>query len=323
MSSSAEQSLITKADLKQAAALTAGWTLAAMTPHSADAQAVSLLNRWWKRSKAATARDLAVRIQETLPHRFSQEQAQELVERWYERRAEITWGRMRALHRSDWRIRLDLEGEDHIREALSHGRGVVVWFMSFCDSFLLMRALAEADLPVAHLSLQTHWAPSKSRLGLGQLARWSRIAEDRHLQERIIIRNVFDPGYFKRMGETLALNHVLTVRGEVPQEGSNYTADFLGVKTAFPGGAPALAYRRRAPLLTAYCARVDPFYYRVVVQQPVAAEGGDRREFAAAAVREFARRLEEQVDHHPLDWEGWWSIHRLAAAADPDRKGAE
>ena len=320
MTPSPKQPLIAKADLSQCALLTAGWTAAAVTPHSADARAIELLDRWWKRSKSETSRDLAGRIKKTLPHRFDQGQARELVEQWYARRAELTWGRMRALHRSDWRIQAELEGEEHIREALGRGRGAIVWFMSFCDSFVLMRALAEAGLPVVHLSLRTHGAASGSRLGIGPLARWRRVAEDRHLEDRIIIRNTSDPGYFKRMGAALAANRVLTVRGEVPQAGSNYKADFLGATAAFPGGAAALAFRRRAPLLTAYCARVRPFRYRVVVQEPVAAEGADRREFAGAAVREFAKRLEKQIDLHAPDWEGWWSIHRLIAA---DPKGFE
>lgn len=68
-----------------------------------------------------------------------------------------------------------------------------------------------------------------------------------------------------------------------------------------------MAWKEGAELLVVHCLREGPFRYRVVVDEPIAAERSrPRKEFARAAVREVAERLERIVRDRPSEWQGWW-----------------
>ena len=288
----------------------AGWGLTAVLPHSADPAIVARLRWLWRRTKGAEIRALAERIEHALPERFDSRRALAISQEWYARRAELAWGRLRELHRSGWRVRIDVEGGGHLDRALEQGRGAVIWFMSFCDSFLLMRGLAQRGVPTSHLSSYTHGAPGKSWFGVAAVARVHRSAEDRYLSERVVLRDPRSPSYVRRLRELLAANHAVTIRGD-GASGAPLRANCLGVECTYPGGAPSVAFQARSPLLTSYAERLGPAHYRVVVQEPVAAKGERRRDFVRHAVAEYARRLDEQLAEDSPSWEGWWWINRL------------
>jgi hypothetical protein len=258
-----QQSLVARADAVRVIEQLAGWAATAVLPHSADPSAVAGINRLWRRTKVAEARRTAQLIQTTLPQRFDSQQADSLTAEWFRRRAELAWGRLRGLHASGWRVRLDVEGLDHLAAAREQGKGAVVWYMSFCESFLLMRAMAEAGVPVGHLSLLWHGVPGKSRFGVAAAGRLHRAAEDRYLQTRVVMKDPASPSYFKKLAERLA-----------------------------------------------------PFHYRVVFQEAIVADRGNKKEFVQQAVTEYARRLDERLADNSPDWEGWWSIHRLVQASE-------
>jgi lauroyl/myristoyl acyltransferase len=306
-----QQSLVARADAVRVIEQLAGWAATAVLPHSADPSAVAGINRLWRRTKVAEARRTAQLIQTTLPQRFDSQQADSLTAEWFRRRAELAWGRLRGLHASGWRVRLDVEGLDHLAAAREQGKGAVVWYMSFCESFLLMRAMAEAGVPVAHLSLLWHGVPGRSRFGVATAGRLYRAAEDRYLQVRVVMQDTASPSYFKKLAELLASNHAVTIRGDLAEAGSSVRAACLDRTCAFAVGAPRLAFQTKAPLLTAYAERLAPFHYRVVFQEAIAADRGTKKTFVEQAVAEYGRRLDEQLANNSPDWEGWWWIARL------------
>lgn len=293
-----------------------GWVLAAALPHSADARMVDWIAALWRRTKTAEARKVVGRIRAALPGRFDEQRATALMSEWYRRRAELTWGRLRELHRSGWKVGLEIEGLEHLTTVREHGKGAVVWYMSFCESFLMMRAMADAGVPVGHLSLYSHGVPGRSRFGFATAGRMYRAAENRYLQARVVMRNRTSPGYFKQLGALLKTNHAVTVRGDLAASGSSVGALCLGVECEFASGAARLAFQSGAPLLTAYAQRVAPFHYRVVIEEAITVDRTQKKVFVSDAVAEFGRRLDAQLAGNAPDWEGWWSVDRLVSSAE-------
>jgi len=234
-----------------------------------------------------------------------------LAEEWFRRQTELSWGRLRALHRSDWPVRIDLEGADHLDRALGQGRGAVVWFSSFCDPVLLMRALSNRGTPLCHLSAHTHGSPGHSRFGIRFVAPVHRSAETRHLSERIVMRNPSAPNYFKRVRRALSANQAVSVRGDLALDATQ-RALCLGRPCAFPSGAPRMAHSAQAPLLTSSIARLGPGRYKVTIDEALQLPR-QRRDFVREAVAEFARRLDCRLSESPADWEGWRWIDRFTA----------
>lgn len=286
-----------------------------MLPHSADARVVGCITALWQRTKAAEFHKVVARMQTALPGRFDEQRAAALMSEWYRRRAELTWGRLRNLHRSGWKIQLETEGLEHLAAAREDGKGAVIWYMSFCESFLVMRAMAEAGVPVGHLSLYSHGVPGKSRFGFATAGRMYRAAENRYLQARVVMRDRTSPGYFKQLGALLKTNHAVTVRGDLAAAGSPVRAVCLGRECDFASGAPRLAFQSGAPLLTAYAERIAPFHYRVVIEEAVTADRTQKKSFVSDAVAEYGRRLDAQLTGNSPDWEGWWSVHALVSSA--------
>ena len=293
-----------------------GWALATVLPHSADARVVGWITALWQRTKAVEFHKVVARMQAALPGRFDEQSATALMSEWYRRRAEMTWGRLRNLHRSGWKIQLETEGLEHLAAARENGKGVVVWYMSFCESFLMMRAMAEAGVPVGHLSLYSHGVPGRSRFGFATAGRMYRAAENRYLQSRVVMRNRTSPGYFKQLGALLGTNHAVTVRGDLVATGSPVQAPCLGGECAFASGAARLAFQSGAPLLTAYAQRVAPFHYRVVIEEAISADRTQKKLFVTDAVAEYGRRLNAQLAENSPDWEGWWSVHALVSSPE-------
>jgi lauroyl/myristoyl acyltransferase len=66
-----------------------------------------------------------------------------------------------------------------------------------------------------------------------------------------------------------------------------------------------LARASGAALLTLHSRRLAYDHYRVVIEEPIALDGMGRSASLAAAVGEFAGRLERAIRGHPQGWMGW------------------
>lgn len=309
--------LIRLSDVARLTQQAGGWAASWVTPLRADVGAVRSIERIWAITKHAERKALIARIVAATPGWSNRELVERLTVDWYARRAELSWGRLRASHRADWAVGVELDGAEHLWRAREKGRGAVLWFLSTCDSFVLMRGLASSGEPLAHLSLATHGSPGGTHFGELTVARFHRLAEDRYLERRIVIDDVRAPGYAREVRRWLAANGLLTVRGDRAMEDAWVRAPLLGGTARFPAGAPTFAFHSGAALLPCWAERVAPFRYRVVVEEPLEPPGGaSRREFAAAATERFSALLEQRLKASPADWEGWWWADRLLGDTD-------
>jgi lauroyl/myristoyl acyltransferase len=133
-----------------------------------------------------------------------------------------------------------------------------------------------------------------------------RRVEDAELAERVQIPLGQSLAYLDTLADRLAANRCVSIFGEHPGR-QNVEVDILGVKRRLALGAPSIAWRAGAGLVTVYALRESAFRHRVVIEEemPVDSEMG-RREFAEQSVRAFARRLEACVLRHPAQWHGWF-----------------
>ena len=156
-----------------------------------------------------------------------------------------------------------------------------------------------------HLSDAAHGAPSRSRLGLRWTAPLYCRAEEPYLADRIVIPLDGSLGYMRALLERLRQNAVVSIVGE--NRGRNNAAvSILGREMELATGAPALAAKSGAALLTAHVVRLGSFHYRLVIHEPIEAErSSDRKEFVRQAAHEFARRLDARIAEHPVEWMGW------------------
>ena len=303
--------MIARADLERAAWQAAGWVLASVLPHRADTAVIRAAHALRRRVNRAEVERVAQRIATILTDRLSPAAARDVAEQWYARTTELSWGRVRALHRSDWRIRIDLEGSERLDRALARGRGAVLWFSSFCDSAILMRALAEHGARLSHLSADDHGAPAHSRFGLRFVAPIHHSVERRYLAERIVMHSPTSPGYVRRVRQALGANRAVTVRGDLARHATQQ-ATCLNRPFRFASGAPRLAHAARSPLLTAAIVRPAPARYRVILEEELTLPE-DRRDFVVEAVAEYARRLGRRIAESPADWEGWRWVDEMLA----------
>ena len=227
------------------------------------------------------------------------------VDEYVRRRWEVYWGGLRALSPGGWNVEVDWEGEEHLTAALRRGRGVILWFYSFCDNLIMLRALAEKGYTVTHLSRISHGAPSKSLVGLALLGGFARHAEGRHLAGRVVINKKLTPSSMRCLDQALAANHCVTFRGD--QSGRpGVGATLFGHPVRVAPGAPSLAWKTGAALLTMGLYRKEFGRYGLRVGPPIKMNQTDDRKAAVRkAVSAYIERLQQQVELHPADWYGW------------------
>ena len=216
---------------------------------------------------------------------------------------------LRELGPRRWMPRLALEGGTHVDDAMSAGRGAVLWVAHFCFNALASKkALAGAGHRAWHLSRPEHGF-SKSRAGIATVNRLRVRAELRYLAGRILIDRA------KPMAATLAAQRVLRRNGIVSitagaWEGQRVsTVSLLGGTLDLAVGAPGLARLAGASLLPVFTVRESDGALRVVVEAPIAvAREGDADAALDAAAQVFATRLDDYVRRYPAQWRDWKSL---------------
>ena len=218
------------------------------------------------------------------------------------------WARVRGMRREGYAPAIEVEGLEHVQGVLARGRGCVVWCMRLGSATVIKRGFRERGLPLVHLSRAQHGATTTTRLGIGVVAPLFRRVEDAELEERVQIPLGESLAYLRTLEDRLAANRCISIFGEHPGRQSVET-EVLGIPRRMALGAPSLAWRGGSGLVTAYALRESAFHHRVVIEEEIPIDRAvPRRELAASAVLEFAKRLEAAVLRHPADWHGWFYL---------------
>ena len=291
-------------DLVLLGAFAAGFLLTLIVPRKLDSRFVERLAALFVFLRKPAVYRLALQMQQILPG-VGTEDSKKLAREHYCLRTELWWGRFRSLRRGGWRPEVVLRGESRLRAALKAGKGAILWRMWFCENPVTLQALARAGFSTVHLSAETHGAPAASQVGLRWTAPLYVRAEEPYVAKRVVIPRDGSLGYMRELVSQLQQNACVSIVGE-NRGRRNVAADFFGRRVEFALGAPSLAHRTGAALLTAYSVRRGVFHYEVIIDDPVDIDRTlDRRRFNESAVEEFASRLQKRVAEHPVEWQGW------------------
>ena len=295
-------SLVSWADGKPLAAITCGVLIGALLPRRWD---LSLLAFRTRLSQTLRLRSIE-RWVEVLRN-LAGKDVQHLADNHLRTAKEVGWHRIRSiLHSARSNYEIQLDGLEHLQQALSEGHGAILWSMFFCGFTIPKEALWRAGIRVSHLSRQDHAAPSRSWLGLRVIAPLFWRAETPFLAKRVVMPLDGSLGYMRELMGLLENNQCISIFGELPAKRQNQGALFFGRMRNYATGAPALAARTGAALLTVYTVREGPLRYRVVIEPPITVDRtANQSTFVQAAIEEFSTRIERQVMDHPTDWDGW------------------
>lgn len=209
------------------------------------------------------------------------------------------------LHRfGKWEPPQKLVGVEHINQALSQGRGAVLWVAPFVFSDLMTKvALCRHGFPFVQLSRRAHGF-SGSRLGSRLLNPILTSVEDRYISERLLISA---EGVLHDLARRVRANQIVAITAVTSHEQRTTTTPFFSGELGMAGGAPLLARRSGAPLLPVFTIREDDGTFVTTIDAPMHTSadpdaGGPLRRL----VEQWARRLEPHVLRCPDQYLGWY-----------------
>ncbi len=213
---------------------------------------------------------------------------------------------LRAWRPGGWHPRMRLEGEAHLKAALAHGKGAVLWVAPFVfNSGPTKFALHRAGYGLFHLSSPQH-GYSETRFGVGCLNRVRCIPEERHLAERVVFDRNAPATAMRRLMRALKAGGVVSIVAASTEGSDVVKGPVFGGRLPVAVGAPRLAGSTGAPLLPVFTVRDRQAGFRIVIEEPIALDPGQSPdERCVAATREFLRRSEPWVRRYPEQWRAW------------------
>jgi len=303
---------LARQDFLRTLGLVLGYVPAAVIPSRLDPWLARTVTGLALKLKPDKPRHLGERMARTLGPAGEGHDFTDHAQAQYEMLVEGSWGRARNLHRRRWNPVVSLEGLERLEKAREAGKGTILWRMTFGSGLLAKKALWEQGVPLVHLSMEQHGAWSESWVARHVLCPLWRRAEDWYLEERVVIPWERATGTVMKtlLSRLTRDNAVVSIMGENsgPQ---NVITPFFDAQARFAIGSPSLAWKAGSELLPVYAVREGTLRYRVVIDEPIAADRDvPRKEYVQAAVEEYSRRLQETIVRHPGSWAEWgrfWS----------------
>jgi KDO2-lipid IV(A) lauroyltransferase len=200
---------------------------------------------------------------------------------------------------------IQVSGREHLEQAVSRGRGVIITCTHLGNWELAAVVLA-------------HWGYRLYAVAGVQITRWLTPAV-RETKSELAIHTVAPEDGFRKLLRALEHNDLvaLMVDGDIYSHG--VPVEFFGRETRFPAGPGVLAQRTGALIICGYCERVGPGRFHIVMEpalDPACFPHTAALNAEVAAVSE--RHIREHVDQwcifRPL-WEGSPTAEPDAAAA--------
>jgi lauroyl/myristoyl acyltransferase len=297
-----------RADIRTLTSLCGGFVVTALLPRRIDHWAVPRTLASSRIIREPWIRDIESRMRLALGPFLPAADFHRLAREYCRTLRENQWLRWRALHRATVPVGTAVDGADHVEAALTAGRGVILWGMSFCDTLVVKIALHRAGIRLVQLSTANHGAAAPPTwLGLRAVSPLHCAAENRFLAERVVMPADGSLGYMRQLIDRLERNHCVYIVGDRLATRENISAPLLGREAQFAPGAPGLAWKVGSRLLPVHVIREAPLRYRAVIDRAIDVDNSlARNAFIEDAVRRFAERLEQRVLESPSGW-AWYS----------------
>lgn len=214
--------------------------------------------------------------------------------------------RLPHLTREDLLRSVDVSGREHLEQAVSRGRGVIITCVHTGNWELAAVVLA-------------HWGYTLYAVAGVQLNRWLSPAV-RETKSELAIHTVSPEDGFRKLLKALEHNDLvaLMVDGDIYSHG--VSVEWFGRETRFPAGPGVLAQRTGALVMSGCCARVAPGRFHITMEPPLdpaafPSSAALNAAVAATAERHIRAHMDQWCIFRPV-WEG-------AAAPVSEPAGAE
>jgi len=213
--------------------------------------------------------------------------------------------RLPHLDRDELLRAVEVEGREHLEEAVSRRRGVI----------LTSTHVGNWELAAVVLA---HWGYRLHAVAAVQLSRWLTPAV-RETKAELALETVGPEDGFRRLIRALEQNDLvaLMVDGDVFTHGMR--VELFGRELEWPAGPGVLAQRTGALVVCGFCERTRPGRFRIVLERPL-----DPASFpdTPALVREVARISERHIRDHLRQWCIFRRLWPTPAAASTAPAGA-
>jgi KDO2-lipid IV(A) lauroyltransferase len=213
--------------------------------------------------------------------------------------------RLPHLAREELLDSVEVQGREHLEQAVARGRGVIITCCHVGNWELAAVVLA-------------HWGYVLHAVAGVQLGRWLTPAV-RETKSELAIHTVAPEDGFRKLMRALERNELvaLMVDGDVYNHG--VSVEFFSRETRFPAGPGVLAQRTGALIIAGTCERLRPGRFRIVMEpalDPASFATTSALNGAVAAITEkhIRAHLDQWCIFRPL-WEGVPSEAAEAAGA--------
>ncbi len=210
-----------------------------------------------------------------------------------------------------------LEGEEHLRQALERGRGVLLFIGHFGLNTLTMAALGHRGYTIHQLSAPPPvWREILGADGVSDFA-YRRALRTWGAEQTLPANHISVFGFLRPAFKALRRNEVLCVAVDGGGGRSWCRVRFLGRPANISSGPALLALKTGAAVVPAVVRR-DPDGRHTVILEPVLEieRGDDVEDDARRLTQAFMDFLERWVRRHPDHYAGFLRLRRRAAATD-------
>jgi KDO2-lipid IV(A) lauroyltransferase len=204
----------------------------------------------------------------------------------------------------------DLQGVEHIQQALEKGKGVILWESSFFGRRVTAkRILYENGFSVSQIHNEHHtggFSNCHTWISKHLIQPFFESCEEPFVREIIYLRS--DSFAFIRVfAERLKHNGIICVSADGAGGHKFITVDFRGRTDAFSTGMISLARLSGATILPVFCVQQGN-RPRVIIESPIGIEqGADRERTAERSISQYVHLLETYTTRYPAQYRHWYA----------------
>lgn len=191
--------------------------------------------------------------------------------------------RLPRLERDELLRNVEVQGHQHVLDALARGKGVIIT-SSHIGNWEL------GAVVLAHLGHQVHAVAGV------QLGRWLAPAV-RDAKSELAVHTIRPEDGYRKLWRALSRNDLLALMVDGDIFGQGVVLPFFDRKVRWPAGPGVLSKRTGAPVVSGYCQRLAGGRFRVVLEpmlDPETFESADALNLAIAATTQ--RQIRENID---------------------------
>jgi KDO2-lipid IV(A) lauroyltransferase len=201
--------------------------------------------------------------------------------------------RLPRLERDELLRSVQVDGDQHVREALARGKGVIITSCHIGNWEL-------GAVVLAHLGHQVHAVAGV------QLGRWLAPAV-RDAKSELAVHTIRPEDGYRKLWRALLRNDLLALMVDGDIFGQGVELPFFDRKVHWPAGPGVLSKRTGAPVVSGYCQRLAGGRFRVVLEpmlDPELFDSADALNLAIAATTQ--RQIRANIDQWCI-FRSFWS----------------